>query len=82
MITASMIGAIRLYQRYLSPMLPPMCRFHPSCSHYTAEAIAVWGPVRGGWMGACRIARCQPFHPGGYDPVPLPADRVLPMEPS
>lgn len=67
-----MIGAIRLYQRFLSPLLPPVCRFHPSCSHYTAEAIEVWGPFRGGWMGFLRILRCQPFHPGGYDPVPHP----------
>jgi hypothetical protein len=65
-----MIGAIRLYQMSLSRSLPPSCRFFPSCSQYTLEAIAKYGPFKGGWMGAKRIARCHPFHPGGYDPVP------------
>jgi putative membrane protein insertion efficiency factor len=61
---------IRLYQATLSKMLPPSCRFIPSCSHYGYEAIAKYGAIKGGWLAVKRVARCNPFHPGGYDPVP------------
>jgi uncharacterized protein len=61
---------IRLYQNSISRAFPPSCRFTPSCSHYTYEAIDKYGFVKGGWLGAKRIARCHPFNPGGYDPVP------------
>ncbi len=64
------LGLIRLYKRFLSPMLPSACRFHPTCSMYTYEAIEKYGLLKGGWMGVRRIARCHPFNPGGYDPVP------------
>ncbi len=61
---------LRVYQLGLSPLLGPRCRFHPSCSHYMHEAVAVHGALRGVWLGLRRLARCHPLHPGGYDPVP------------
>ncbi len=64
------LALIRVYKRYLSPVLPSACRFEPTCSMYTYEAIERYGVLKGGWMGIRRIARCHPFHPGGYDPVP------------
>lgn len=63
-------GLIRAYQLLISPVLGPRCRHLPSCSEYTSEAIALHGPVRGGWMGLCRIVRCNPWGTSGYDPVP------------
>jgi putative membrane protein insertion efficiency factor len=63
------IGLIRLYQLLLSPLLPPACRFAPSCSRYGEQAVARYGALRGGWLTLCRLCRCHPFHPGGYDPV-------------
>lgn len=64
------IGLVRGYQRYLSPLKPPVCRFYPTCSHYTLVAIERYGLLRGSWLGFKRIMRCHPFHPGGIDPVP------------
>jgi len=61
---------VRGYQRVISPALPPSCRFYPSCSQYTLEALERHGVLRGGWLGARRILRCHPFNPGGFDPVP------------
>lgn len=61
---------IRLYQKTISRALPPSCRFTPSCSHYTYEAVEKYGFLKGGWMGLKRIVRCHPLNPGGYDPVP------------
>lgn len=61
---------IRAYQLTLSPLLPASCRFHPSCSQYTLEAVRKYGVFRGGWLGIRRLVRCHPFHPGGFDPVP------------
>jgi len=65
-----LLGLIRLYQLTLSRVLPPTCRFHPSCSQYSYEAISRYGPWRGGWLAAKRVSRCHPFNPGGFDPVP------------
>jgi len=65
-----MIGCVRVYQYTLSPLLGPRCRFWPSCSSYTIEAIQVHGPIKGGWMAVKRIVKCHPGNPGGMDPVP------------
>ncbi len=62
--------AIGAYQRFVSPLLRSNCRYHPSCSHYTYEAIEIHGVTRGAWLGIKRIGRCHPFHEGGLDPVP------------
>jgi hypothetical protein len=61
---------IRGYQRFLSPLLGRHCRFYPTCSQYTLEAVERFGFLRGAWLGAKRMVRCGPWHPGGYDPVP------------
>lgn len=75
-LTALLLWPIRAYKLVVSPLLPPTCRFHPSCSVYAMGAIAVHGPVRGLYLAVRRIARCHPFHPGGLDPVPPRAGRT------
>ncbi|MCR6098479.1 membrane protein insertion efficiency factor YidD [Salipaludibacillus agaradhaerens] len=65
-----LIGLIKFYQRWISRFTPPTCRFYPTCSHYGIEAISRFGIFKGGWLTLKRILKCQPFHPGGFDPVP------------
>ena len=67
---------IRLYQLVVSPLLPPACRFYPSCSQYALEAIRRHGALRGAWLALARLARCHPWNPGGVDVVPL---RLAPL---
>ncbi len=64
------LRALRGYKRFISPVLPPACRFVPTCSEYAAEAIEKHGVLRGGTLAVRRLVRCGPWHPGGYDPVP------------
>jgi len=63
-------GIIKIYQKAISPMMPPSCRFHPTCSNYGLEAIETHGALKGSWLAVRRISKCHPFHEGGFDPVP------------
>lgn len=69
MMKESALYLVRFYQKYLSPILPKSCRFHPTCSQYTYEAIEKYGVSKGIFLGTKRILKCHPFHPGGYDPL-------------
>jgi len=64
------MGLVRAYQVTLAPYMFTQCRFTPTCSRYTYEAVERYGALKGSWLGARRILRCHPFHPGGFDPVP------------
>lgn len=63
-----MIAFIRGYQKFISPLTPPSCRFYPTCSQYGIEAVKTHGALKGGWLTLKRILKCHPFHPGGVDP--------------
>ena len=76
MMRDALILPIRLYQRFVSPMIAPRCRFYPSCSQYAIEAIEKHGVLRGLFLSAARLVRCHPFHPGGVDLVPEPLHRM------
>ena len=68
--TRAFVRLVRAYQQFISPVVPASCRYTPSCSEYTAQALTAHGFVRGAWLSACRVARCHPWAEGGYDPVP------------
>ncbi|HEX8695634.1 MAG TPA: membrane protein insertion efficiency factor YidD [Longimicrobium sp.] len=70
MLARVLTGAIRFYQKGISPLRPPVCRFYPSCSQYGLEAIEKYGAARGSWLTLRRLLRCHPLCKGGYDPVP------------
>jgi len=67
----ALLSLFRFYQKFISPMFPPSCRFNPTCSNYGIEAIREHGALKGAWLTVKRILKCHPLHPGGYDPVPL-----------
>ena len=68
-VKSALIALLKLYKAGISPLLPPSCRFVPTCSEYAIEAVERYGAMRGSWKGIRRLLRCHPFHPGGYDPV-------------
>ena len=65
-----LLALVRFYRRAISPFRPPCCRYTPTCAQYALEAIEKYGALKGGWLAFRRILRCNPFHKGGYDPVP------------
>ena len=73
-----LLALVQGYRLAVSPLLGPRCRFAPSCSAYAAEALVAHGAGRGTWLSVRRVARCHPFHPGGYDPVPAARSHVRP----
>ena len=70
-LATPLVLAVKLYQRFISPLSGPSCRFYPSCSSYAVTALTRFGPVRGGWLAIRRLGRCNPWNPGGVDPVPM-----------
>jgi putative membrane protein insertion efficiency factor len=74
-LSLALLGLLWVYRAVISPVLPPNCRFYPSCSAYAVEAIGVHGPLRGTGLAAWRLLRCGPWHPGGVDPVPPRRER-------
>ena len=69
-LAAPLVWGVRLYQRFVSPLRPPTCRFYPSCSAYAVTALTRFGPLKGGWLALRRLGRCHPWTPGGVDEVP------------
>ena len=69
-MTRILLGALRAYKSFVSPLLPPACRFSPTCSEYAYEAVLRHGALKGSWLTLKRLARCHPFARGGFDPVP------------
>ncbi|MGE5646349.1 MAG: membrane protein insertion efficiency factor YidD [Acidobacteriota bacterium] len=63
------IGLLRVYKKFISPLLPSACRYYPTCSEYMRDAVVRYGAARGVWLGLRRLLRCHPFHEGGFDPV-------------
>ncbi len=75
-VTWALIAPLRFYQRFISPALPPSCRYLPTCSAYAVESLQVHGPLRGIWLSIRRVGRCHPWHAGGFDPVPARRERT------
>lgn len=71
-LTYLLLGVVKFYRNFISPLTPPSCRYSPTCSAYMLEAVELHGPIRGGWLGLKRIASCHPWGGSGYDPVPKP----------
>lgn len=69
------IGLVKIYQFAISPLLPMSCRHTPTCSQYTIEAIRIWGPFKGSWLGLKRLSRCHPWGTHGHDPVPTKTNK-------
>jgi putative membrane protein insertion efficiency factor len=69
-VARAVVLPVRVYQRLVSPLIGPRCRFHPSCSEYTAQAVLKHGAIRGIYLGVRRLLRCHPWNPGGFDDVP------------
>ena len=80
MVARLLAGLIKVYQYLLSPMLGKHCRFHPTCSQYGIESLLRHGSIKGSYLTVKRLLKCQPFHPGGYDPVPEPMKKPPPGE--
>ena len=70
LVIRPLVALIRFYQRFISPLMPPSCRYYPTCSHYAVTALQKHGPLKGGWLALRRILRCNPWGGSGYDPVP------------
>jgi len=70
LLALPLVGLVRLYQLFVSPLLPASCRFYPSCSAYAVTALTRFGPLKGGWLALRRLGRCHPWNPGGVDHVP------------
>ena len=66
----TVLGLLKAYKKWLSPLIPPACRYHPTCSEYMSEAVERYGIAKGVWLGVKRLFRCHPFGKGGFDPVP------------
>lgn len=79
-VNSILLLLIKFYKTFISPVLGNNCRFHPTCSTYSVEALKTHGPIKGLWLSMKRVAKCHPFHPGGYDPVPLPKIKVKLIE--
>lgn len=71
-----LIGLLKFWRAFISPMYGQVCRFYPSCSAYALEAVTVHGSIKGSWLAVRRLARCHPWNPGGVDPVPAPKARL------
>jgi putative membrane protein insertion efficiency factor len=75
LVARILVAPIRFYQRFISPALPASCRYYPTCSAYAVESLQVHGALRGSWLSVRRVARCHPWHAGGFDPVPPRRER-------